>query len=95
MPAIEVRMLLDTEVGQMHINFFTAIKNDFDHNGFYSELNEKLQEVVNANDEIANSGHAIISHMGTELFTVFFMRGAEGNKWIKKIMMNQDDPIIH
>ena len=95
MPAIEVRMLLDTDKGTLHVNFFTALKKDIDDDNFFSELDYKLQTVFDTNDDITNSGHAIISHMGTELFTVYFMRDEEGVGWKKKIMMNQNDPTIH
>lgn len=95
MPAIEVRMLLDTDEGTLHVNFFTALKKDIDDDNFFSELDYKLQTVFDTNDDITNSGHAIISHMGTELFTVYFIRDEEGVGWTKKIMMNQNDPTIH
>ncbi len=95
MPAIEVRMMLDTDEGILHVNFFTALKKDIDDDNFFSELDYKLQTVFDTNDDITNSGHAIISHMGTELFTVYFMRDEEGVGWTKKIMMNENDPVIH
>tara|TARA_R100001163_G_C5029018_1_gene169776 strand:+ start:702 stop:992 length:291 start_codon:yes stop_codon:yes gene_type:complete len=95
MPAIEVRMLVDTDEGVLHVNFFTSLKNDLDDNDFLYELDCKLQKVFDSNNDIANSGHAIISHMGSELFTVFFDRDKDGVSWIKNIMMNQDDPTIH
>ena len=95
MASIEVRMLLDTDEGILHVNFFTALKNDLDDSGFLFELEDKLQTVFDTNNDITNSGHAIISHMGSELFTVYFMRDEEGVGWKKQIMMNQDDPTIH
>ena len=95
MASIEVRMLLDTDEGILHVNFFTALKNDLDDSGFLFELEDKLQTVFDTNNDITNSGHAIISHMGSELFTVFFNKDKSGVGWVKNIMMNEDDPTIH
>ena len=94
MPSIEIRMMLQTNNGQKHVNFFTMIKPTIFSEEVTKSIREEIEKVVDEHKE-TEAGYAIVYYKNEELFTVSFMKGKEGEIWKHQIMDETKDPMIH
>ena len=100
-PAIEVRMLVQTEEGDKNVNFYTIVQfpstlnpDDFD-DYFCSSVSDSDDEILYRMKESINAGLAVAFYRGDELFTFSFFKGKEEDRWKYQTMFNQNDPTIH